>query len=171
MHTELYWIEGPWPGRLAISARPRGGDWIEDELKGWRRYGIDTVVSLLTPDEEESLDLQPEGQLCQDIGLSFRSFPIVDRSVPSQIEAVSFIQQLDAELAQGKNLVVHCRQGIGRSGLIAAGLLVARGVSPEDAMERASAARHVPIPETLGQRLWILHDFPLTLSTAGNTTP
>lgn len=171
MHTELYWIEGPWPGRLAISARPRGGDWLEDELRGWSRDGIDTVVSLITPDEEESLDLEAEGKLCLDNGLSFRPFPIVDRSVPSQPEAMRLIQQLDAELTGGKNLVVHCRQGIGRSGLIAAGLLVARGVSPEDAMERASAARHVPIPETLPQRIWIMHDFPLTLSAAGNITP
>jgi protein-tyrosine phosphatase len=170
VNTELYWIEGPWPGRLAISARPRGGDWLEDELKGWRDEGIDTVVSLLTPDEEESLDLGREAQLSRHCGLAFRSFPIVDRSVPSQIEAMRLMQQLDAELARGKNLVVHCRQGIGRSGLIAAGLLVARGVSPEDAIERASAARRVPIPETPRQRLWILHDFPSTLSTAGNTT-
>ena len=170
MHTELYWIEGPWPGRLAISARPRGGDWLEDELRGWSKDGIDTVVSLLTPDEEESLDLEAEGKLCLDNGLSFRPFPIVDRSVPSQSEAMRLIQQLDAELAGGKNLVVHCRQGIGRSGLIAAGLLVARGVSPEEAMERTSAARHVPIPETVEQRLWIMHDFPLTLSAAGNIT-
>jgi len=60
MYTELYWIEGPWPGRLAISARPRGGDWLEDEVKSWRRAGLDIIVSLLTPDEEEALDLQRE---------------------------------------------------------------------------------------------------------------
>lgn len=170
MHTELFWIEGPWPGKLAISARPRGGDWLEEELRGWSRDGIDDVVSLLTPDEEESLDLEAEGKLCRENGLSFRPFPIVDRSVPSRTEAMHLIQQLDAGLAKGKNLVVHCRQGIGRSGLIAAGLLVARGVSPEEAMKRASAARHVPIPETVEQRLWIMHDFPSTLSAAGNIT-
>jgi protein-tyrosine phosphatase len=170
VHTELFWIEGPWPGKLAISARPRGGDWLEEELRGWSRDGIDDVVSLLTPDEEESLDLEAEGNLCRENGLSFRPFPIVDRSVPSRTEAMHLIQQLDADLAKGKNLVVHCRQGIGRSGLIAAGLLVARGVSPEEAMKRASAARHVPIPETVEQRLWIMHDFPSTLSAAGNIT-
>jgi hypothetical protein len=28
----LYWIEGPWTGRLAISARPRGWDWLQDDV-------------------------------------------------------------------------------------------------------------------------------------------
>ena len=36
MHTELYWIPGPWLGRLAIMPRPRGGDWLEDEIRSWR---------------------------------------------------------------------------------------------------------------------------------------
>ena len=47
MSPDLYWIVGPWRGRLAIAARPRGGDWLDDELSGWRQAGIDVVVSLL----------------------------------------------------------------------------------------------------------------------------
>jgi protein-tyrosine phosphatase len=156
MYTELYWIEGPWPGRLAISARPRGGDWLEDEVKRWRRAGLDIIVSLLTPDEEEALDLQHEKQCCRDSGLDFRSFPIVDRSVPaSEVKAMRLIEQLGADLIQGRNIAVHCRQGIGRSGLIAASLLVARGIGSEDAMKRVSDARGVEVPETPRQRDWI----------------
>jgi len=156
MYTELYWIEGPWPGRLAISARPRGGDWLEDEVKSWRRAGLDIIVSLLTPDEEEALDLQREKQFCRDSGIDLRSFPIVDRSVPaSEVKAMRLIGQLDTDLTQGKNIVVHCRQGIGRSGLIAASLLAARGIGSEDAMKRVSDARGVEVPETPRQRDWI----------------
>jgi protein tyrosine phosphatase (PTP) superfamily phosphohydrolase (DUF442 family) len=156
MYTELYWIEGPWPGRLAISARPRGGDWLEDEVKSWRRAGLDIIVSLLTPDEEEALDLQREEQFCRDNGLDFRSFPIVDRSVPaSEVKAMRLIEQLDTDLTQGKNIVVPCRQGIERSGLIAASLLAARGIGSEDAMKRVSDARGVEVPETPRQRDWI----------------
>jgi len=43
---------GFWPGRLGIAARPRGGDWLIDELRSWRKAGVHVVVSLLTPDEE-----------------------------------------------------------------------------------------------------------------------
>jgi protein-tyrosine phosphatase len=156
MLTDLYWIEGPWPGRLAISARPRGGDWLEDEVESWRRAGLDVVVSLLTPDEEEALDLQREKQFCRDSGLDFRPFPIVDRSVPApEVNGLPLIEQLDSELTQGKNILIHCRQGIGRSGMIAAGVLVAGGIRPEVAMKRVSDARGVEVPETLRQRIWI----------------
>ena len=31
MWTSLYWIDGPWKGKLALSGRPRGGDWLKDE--------------------------------------------------------------------------------------------------------------------------------------------
>jgi hypothetical protein len=99
MFTELHWIDGPWPGRLAISARPRGGDWLEDELMSWRAAGVTKVVSLLTPDEEEALGLEREKEASLDAGLSFVSFPIVDRSVPSSDEkATRLIEELDSDL-------------------------------------------------------------------------
>jgi len=136
-------------------------------MKSWRVAGLDTVVSLLTPDEEEALDLQGEEQYCRDNGLEFRAFPIIDRSVPaSDVDAVRLIEQLDADLARGKNILVHCRQGIGRSGLIAAGVLIASGLGPQDAVERVSIARSAPVPETPRQQVWITSDFPSALSAA-----
>jgi hypothetical protein len=53
--TELHWVEGAWPGKLAMAARPRGGDWLQDELADWRRSGVNTVFSLLTEEEEHDL--------------------------------------------------------------------------------------------------------------------
>jgi protein-tyrosine phosphatase len=64
---------------------------------------------------------------------------------------------MDALLASGRNVVIHCRQGVGRTGLVAACLLVARGESPETAVEKLSAARGVSTPETAEQRRWIDH--------------
>ena len=55
MLAQLYWIDAPTGRRLAILARPRGGDWLEDEVRSWRGQGIDVVVSLLTPAEILSL--------------------------------------------------------------------------------------------------------------------
>ena len=89
--TELHWISGPWTGRLAIAARPRGGDWLTEEMRAWRQAGVDTVVSLLTAGEEMDLDLVGERAAAQVSGMSFLSFPIVDRCVPdSQHETARF---------------------------------------------------------------------------------
>jgi protein-tyrosine phosphatase len=168
MFTELYWIDGPWPGRLAISARPRGGDWLEDEIRAWREAGLDVIVSLLTPDEIENLDLLQEAEISQQNGLAFLSLPIVDRSVPAlDSNTVQLLEGIEAALDEGKRITVHCRQGIGRSGLIAASLLVARGTSPAVAVEQVEKARHVTIPETPEQRAW-LDTFAATLSPAGH---
>ena len=87
MLTELYWIDGPWPGKLAISARARGGDWLEDEMRGWRRNGIDTVVSLLTPAEKRAwLDTLTGVTLASDAYIPFRDN--VDRAHASGVEFV-----------------------------------------------------------------------------------
>jgi hypothetical protein len=82
MGTELHWFDGPWPGRLALSARPRDGDWLKDEIAHWKRAGIDSVLSLLTSDEERDLYLRDEAAETKRWGLEFSSFPIPDRQVP-----------------------------------------------------------------------------------------
>jgi protein-tyrosine phosphatase len=156
MWTQLHWVEGPWPGKLALAARPRGGDWLEEEMASWRRGGIDTVFSLLTPEEEQDLDLKREAREAKAHGMKFAALPIPDRQVPnSDSEVSAALDQLDADLSSGKNVVVHCRQGVGRTGLLAACLLVAKGLSPGAAVEILSAARGSQVPETAEQRRWI----------------
>ena len=44
MSTELHWVEELWPGRLALAARPRGGDWLVDDMARWRRSGSDMAL-------------------------------------------------------------------------------------------------------------------------------
>jgi protein-tyrosine phosphatase len=158
MWTRLYWAEGPWPGKLALAARPRGGDWLADEIAAWRGAGVDTILSLLTAEEEQELDLTNEAREVKKNGMRFISLPIPDRQVPrSESEVTATIEKLDADLSSGKNVVIHCRQGIGRSGLLAACLLITKGLSSGAAVESASAARGLAIPETPEQRRWIDH--------------
>ena len=157
MRTELYWIEGPWQGKLAILPRPRGGDWLEDEVQGWRAAGVDVVVSLLTSDEVAELDLEQEGRLCEAHDIDFRSFPIVDRSVPASRKAtLDFVKKLAKLLMEGKTIAIHCRQGIGRSALIAACLLVLSGILPDAAFLRVSEGRGCSVPETSEQQQWLM---------------
>src|SRR4029077_1726869 len=47
MRSELHRVDGPWPAKLAIGPRPRGGDWPADEVADWGRAGVGEVVSLL----------------------------------------------------------------------------------------------------------------------------
>lgn len=165
MRQELYWLDGSWRGKLAMAARPRGGDWLRDDLAGWKRAGIDTVLSLLTPEEEKDLDLRDEAGDVRTLGMEFVSFPIPDRHIPkSEAKWTQALEKVDRILSEGKNVVVHCRQGIGRSGLAAICLLVRRGMSPGAAVDAVSAARGVPVPETSEQRDWVDH-YAVSLAT------
>jgi len=161
MRSELYWINGPWPGKLALSARPRGRDWLSDEIDGWKREGVNSVLSLLTAEEEGELDLTQEAKESRRQGLRYSSFPIPDRQVPqSEAEFNAALTQVEEDLSAGRKVLVHCRQGVGRTGLVAACLLIRNGMSSDAAIEAVSAARGVAIPETNEQRDWIEHYAP-----------
>jgi protein-tyrosine phosphatase len=156
MQVTIYWIGGLPHGRLGIMSRPRGGDWLEDEMISLRESNVDTVISLLEPAEVFELELSQEAEFCQKQGIVFHSFSIADRNVPASLTAArTFVAQLANLLSEGKNLVIHCRQGIGRSSLMAACVLVSSGFSVADAFEKIEMARGCQVPDTQEQRDWV----------------
>ncbi len=152
----MYWIDGPWRGRLALVPRPRGGDWLEEEVRSWQEAGLEVVVSLLTSDENTELELSQEELLCRAQRIQFHAYPIQDRGAPTSRKATAdLVRKLEKALEAGKSVAVHCRQGIGRSSLIAALLLVSAGIGPEAALAQISQARGCVVPDTLEQSNWI----------------
>jgi protein-tyrosine phosphatase len=157
MSAGPWWIDTGHAGRLAILPRPRGGDWMEDETRAWSRAGIDTVVSLLEPDETADLDLGNEEWACQAAGIRFVSLPIPDRGLPgSRIPVSALAADLAGSIMAGQRVGVHCRQGVGRSAVVAACILIALGVDPAVALSRIATARGLPVPETPDQRQWVM---------------
>jgi len=156
-------VDGLWPGKLTVLPRPRGGDWLEDEVAAWRSANVGAVVSLLTKDEEASLELADEADIVGRHGIQFVSFPIPDYSVPaSRADTAKLVGQLGGILSQGYNVVIHCRGGLGRAPLLAACLLATVGVPPEVAFQRIGAVRGTTVPETPEQRKWVI-DFAANL--------
>jgi protein-tyrosine phosphatase len=129
---------------------------LGDETSAWREAGIDMVVSLLEPEEEAQLVLEGEAAAAAASGIDFRPFPIPDRGVPASRESVAELASdiVDA-LDRGKNVAVHCRQGIGRSGMIVGGVLVAAGRDIVSALRTIRESRGLDVPETGEQRHWL----------------
>jgi protein-tyrosine phosphatase len=88
--------------------------------------------------------------------LAYHALAIPDRGVPRSPDELSeLVARLEDALASGKNVAVHCRQGIGRSSLLAAALLVATGADPYEAFKRIEEVRGTPVPDTREQRAWL----------------
>jgi protein-tyrosine phosphatase len=155
MTSELYWIPIE-SGRLAIMARPRSGDWLSDEIAGWRKDGVDVAVSLLEPHEARELELDAEATECANARIEFVSFPIQDRGVPLSVpETRALIELLAGKLKTGASIAIHCRAGIGRSALIAACTLTKLGMAPKDALRLIGKARRLTVPDTEEQARWV----------------
>jgi len=142
--------------RLAITPRPRGKDWLEDDIRFLQRAGVDVLVSALTPAEAEELGLLEESQFCQSNGLEFLSLPIEDRSVPSSFNEIDgLLNSVTDYLRNGKAVGVHCRAGIGRSSMIVASALIRNGLSVDTAFSAIQEARGCSVPDTPEQRQWV----------------
>jgi protein-tyrosine phosphatase len=143
-------------GHLAVMARPGVGEPIPKTFATLATLGVRVVVSLLEATETRELGLEGEHSACEAAGIEFFSFPIKDRGLPRDPEAVSRLSRLaHARIAEGCGWVFHCRAGIGRSGMMAASVLLQDGLTVREAFARISAARGLTVPDTPGQLEWL----------------
>lgn len=155
--NEIFWIDGNPPTSLAVVLRPRGGDWLEEELARFKRGGIHTIVSLLEEEEADWLGLAQEGPLAAQLGMEFLSFPIPDTHVPHNMEAFrAFVSGIVNRLRHGEHIGVHCRGSIGRATVTTAAALIHLGWKPEAALTAIRKARGCAVPDTEEQQAWIL---------------
>jgi protein-tyrosine phosphatase len=143
MYTKIYWIHQFDNGaKLGIMPRPRGDDWLEEEILKLKKQNIGVWVSLLEPHEVSELELRNQASLCSKHALDFINFPIVDRGIPEKGSKVDqLIDQLFLKIQDGETVVTHCRMGIGRSSIITAAILLQYGFRTEQALQKITSAR------------------------------
>jgi protein-tyrosine phosphatase len=149
----IYTVARELPGTLSTMAAPQGD--LDAVLLALREQGVDTLVSLLPPEQATLLHLDDEPDAARRAGLEFRSLPVPDFGVPDRAEFAGPLRELSDELTAGRHVAVHCWGGVGRSSLVAAALLVLRGSTAQAAWHRVAYARGVPVPETDEQRDWV----------------
>jgi protein-tyrosine phosphatase len=154
--TTIHWIREIEPHRVGMMARPRGAESLEAEVLAWKSASVSAVVCLLEHHEIRELELRDESTLCAKLDIKFHHFPIRDRGVPESSQAVAaLVGTLHANLISGLAVALHCRAGIGRTGLISACLLHALDTPHHQIFSILSKSRGLTMPDTDAQIEWV----------------
>ena len=164
LKATVYPITDATRNHIAIVARPRGNDWLCDEITAFSREGIEILVSMLTNEEAEELGLNDGSAECAPAGISFVNVAIPDRAVPSDrnasCTALSDWLRGSGETAAIHHVAIHCRASIGRSSGLAECILVRLGWDANTAFDTIESARGFPVPATSKQKQWVISNVP-----------
>ncbi|WP_426313809.1 cyclin-dependent kinase inhibitor 3 family protein [Methylobacterium fujisawaense] len=154
-------------GRIGLTLCPGkvdrtspGGPWERDlqaDVAALRDWKASSVLTLLEAHEFDLLKVRGLPDAVRDAGMAWHHAPIPDVSTPGPaFEAAwrTIGPRIAAELRHGQSVVLHCRGGLGRAGMIAAMLVIIMGEDPRRAIERVRAARLGAI-ETPAQEAYV----------------
>lgn len=153
-YPNSYWVE---PGRLLAGEYPGAEtrDATRLRLRQLLERGIRTFIDLTREREMEPYAPEFEGLTADSV--RHQRFAILDHSIPERPQViVDALNAIDAALQRGEGVYVHCRAGIGRTGMVVATHLMRRGLDNERAFDHLQTlwqecgrARHWPVvPET-----------------------
>jgi protein-tyrosine phosphatase len=143
------------PGRLGMTFAPGmwagsvGGRWERDLAADMRaleeEHEANVLVSLMEKHEYRGYQIPELLEKDTIGGIEILRFAIKDMGVPQEAESErfqTFVKYVVQRLEQGQNVVVHCRGGLGRTGTLAACVLVALGQhTAREAINAVRAAR------------------------------
>jgi ADP-ribosyl-[dinitrogen reductase] hydrolase len=131
---------------------------LASDLDEVARWGAAAVVSLIEEHEFRELQIEGLGEEVRRRHMEWHHLPILDVSVPDASFESDWREnsaRLRGLLLRGNRLLIHCRGGIGRAGMISARLLVELGTDPQDALAIVRRARHPRAAETREQEKWV----------------
>lgn len=135
-HSKAKIILTPCPGSQEVD--------LTTSLAEMKAIGVEAVLTLMTPLELEKNALSNIGTSVKAKGMSWFHLPIADDEAPDAVflktweTAGPAIHRL---IEQGKTIAVHCKGGSGRTGIVAAQILLERGESIKPVIGRIKKLR------------------------------
>ena len=144
------------PAILGMSPLPGlTGDFLADVEKIFN-WNPTTIVSLTPKKEMEDLGASDFVSMIAKERISWVHFPIKDFSIVGQQQEVlweKISKNISLQINNGNRILVHCRGGCGRTGMVVLRFMIEFGEDPEKALERLRVVRPCAI-ETLAQENW-----------------
>jgi protein-tyrosine phosphatase len=133
------------PGKLIFTPCPGTRDTPLDEaLRALKQAGAAAVITLMPQAELAANGAEHIARHCEALGLAWYHLPVADEQVPQEDFGQGWKASRQAILDQlraGQSLAIHCKGGSGRTGLIAARLLIEAGIARSEAIALVQALR------------------------------
>ena len=140
-------------GELALAPVPGTSGSYPCDLAVVQAWDPAIVLSMTTMSELEQFGAGQFGENLSDAGIAWLHLPVPDFGVPRQLDWPKVRDRVLACLNAGERVLLHCKGGCGRSGMIVLRLMIAAGEDPDAALMRLRRARLCAV-ETLAQLEW-----------------
>lgn len=149
------------PGKCGDSVF--GAPWQRDldlDLDAVKNWGACMALTLIEDHEFEMLHVRGLGEGLRKRGIEWHHLPIADLRTPDDVFHELWLSSGSAAvrvLRAGGKVLVHCRGGLGRAGMVACVLLMELGASSKEALQDVRRARPGTV-ETAAQERY-LHSY------------
>ena len=135
-----YWL----PGNKVVAGEYPGA-WspadARDRLRRLLDAGVRAFVNLTDPEDgltpyEPALREEAEAR---GVAVTYHALPITDMGIPSRERMAEILDTIDAEVAEGRVVYVHCWGGVGRTGTVVGCHLVRGGCAGGEALRQVAA--------------------------------
>ena len=113
-------------------------------LQDLKAAGATAVITLMTGSEMSKNQVERLEEQCLAWGLAWFHLPVEDEGAPTEEFAEAWEQaraDVHKRLDNNEAIAIHCKGGSGRTGVVAAQILMERGVSMQEAIEQVKALR------------------------------
>jgi hypothetical protein len=158
----IYWVE---QGHLAAGSHPSwlSGGSLAAFVDSLIQAGFDSFVDLTQEGDGyfgEYDQLLANSESGSQAGPSYARFPIPDMQVPSAQLMADVLAHIEAEIAAGRRVYLHCLAGLGRTGTVVGCYLSGHGYPGRLALERLNQMRQEQgeigqSPEVRAQRRFV----------------
>lgn len=143
-------------GQLALAPVPGAEGDLHADVDAIAQWGATLVVSATEAEEMQTLGAEALPGLLRGNAVRWAHFPIRDFCVPDanvQAQWAGVSEQVRQQLQAGGRVLMHCRGGCGRSGMLVLRLMIEAGIGAEEALQQLRAVRPCAV-ETDAQMVW-----------------